>query len=69
MNETLLTQYDMEVEAAKAGGTVPDAELRGEDIDSLMAATIDLCEGMDSTAEMMQRFMLVCDVMYLRGTE
>lgn len=68
LNEAILNKYDAEIQAAKTNARVPDAELSGEDIASLLEATIDLCESVDSAAEIMQRFRLVRDVMYLWGT-
>lgn len=68
LDEALLKKYDAEIQAAKTSTQVPNAEISGENVVSLLEAAIDLCEGQDSAEEILRYFKLVRDVMYLWGT-
>ena len=67
LDEATMAKYDAAIQAAETGARIPDAVLDGEDIVSLLEVTIDFCDSLDSAAEIMRRFKLLRDVMYLCG--
>lgn len=67
LDATAMAKYDAAIQAVETGASVPDAVLTVKDIASLLEVTIDFCDSLDSAAEIMRRFKLLRDVMYLCG--
>lgn len=65
LDEDVMAKYDTAIQAAETSDSVPDAVLSGEDIVSLLEVTIDFCDSLNSTTEIMRWVKLMCDVMYL----
>lgn len=65
LDESVMEQYDIEIQKANDAAEIPDAELSLGDIECLNEAAFELCDSLEDPKQIMCNIRLIWNVMYL----